>query len=62
MQNGVKHSKIPHTTPFCAGVSKECHLPSIFLIFRTLYISIFSCVLCFLDFRENRSFYKKVYS
>nr|DAL33514.1 MAG TPA_asm: hypothetical protein [Caudoviricetes sp.] len=33
-----------------------------FLIFRTLYISILSCVLCFLDFRVNRSFYKKVHS
>ena len=36
MQNGVKQDKIPHTTPFCAGVSKECHLPSIFFNFSYL--------------------------
>lgn len=33
MQDEVKHSKIPHTAPFYAGVSKECHLPSIFFNF-----------------------------
>lgn len=60
MQNGVKHSKIPHTTPFCAGVSKN--VTSRLFFFNFSYLIYFYFFLCFLDFRVNRSFYKKVHS